>query len=138
MKILNYFVLFLFVLVMFSCGGKKSNASKKENKNTPAKIEISKEAREEAIQIFTARCVVCHGADAKGNGPASASLSPKPKDLTSKEWQTSVTDDYLINIIKYGGAAVGKSPAMPSNPDLAAKEDVLRGLVEYIRSLQKD
>ncbi|MBZ0252419.1 MAG: cytochrome c, partial [Candidatus Methylomirabilis sp.] len=72
----------------------------------------------------------------KGDGPASAGLAPKPRDYTSPEWQDSVTDEHIAKIIKYGGAAVGKSPMMPANPDLTAKDEVVAGLVEHIRGLK--
>ena len=39
-------------------------------------------------------------------------------------------------IIKFGGAAVGKSPAMPPNPDLVAKAEVVTALREHVRSLK--
>ncbi len=63
--------------------------------------------------------------------PASASLSPKPRNYTDKAWQASVTDEQLEKTIKFGGAGVGKSPAMPSNPDLdpatiVALRDIVR------------
>jgi mono/diheme cytochrome c family protein len=85
-----------------------------------------------AKDIFRTRCVPCHGAVGQGDGPASATLNPKPRKYADPEWQASVTDDYIMKIIKYGGAAVGKSPAMPNNPDLsdpavvAALKDIVR------------
>lgn len=69
-------------------------------------------------EIFSQRCVPCHGSTGHGDGPASASLDPKPRKFADGQWQSQVTDDYIEKIIKLGGAAVGKSPAMPSNPDL--------------------
>lgn len=80
---------------------------------------------------FEQRCTPCHGATGNGDGPASASLTPKPRNYTDKEWQASVNDEYIEKIIKFGGAAVNKSPAMPSNPDLdpatvAALRDIVR------------
>lgn len=84
-----------------------------------------------AKDVFKARCVPCHGAEGHGDGPASASLNPKPRKYADPEWQASVDDAYLEKIIKYGGAAVGKSAAMPNNPDLdagtiAALKDIVR------------
>jgi mono/diheme cytochrome c family protein len=32
--------------------------------------------------LFREYCAVCHGSDAKGNGPAAAALKVKPADLT--------------------------------------------------------
>lgn len=90
-------------------------------------------AKEKAVTIFSQRCVPCHGATGDGDGAASASLTPKPRAFKDVEWQKSVTDDHITKVIKFGGAAVGKSAAMPGNPDLsdpevlAALKDVIRG-----------
>lgn len=71
-----------------------------------------------AVEIFTTRCTPCHGPSGAGDGPASASLQPKPRNFNDAAWQSSIDDAYIEKIIKFGGAAVGKSPAMPGNPDL--------------------
>lgn len=91
----------------------------------------------EAEQIFATRCTTCHGAEGAGDGPGSAALDPKPRDFRDASWQTSVTDEHLENIILYGGAAVGKSPTMPGNPDLMAKPEVVQALVAHVRGLRK-
>lgn len=85
-----------------------------------------------AKEVFTQRCVPCHGANGNGDGPASAQLNPKPRNYTDATWQASVDDSYIEKIIKLGGAGVGKSPAMPNNPDLSpgvitALKDIVRG-----------
>ena len=90
-----------------------------------------------AAEIYTNRCVVCHGETGKGDGAGSAALDPKPRDFTSAEWQGEVSDDHLTKIIVYGGTAVGKAPTMPANPDLDAKPAVVAELVKYIRGLAK-
>jgi len=95
----------------------------------------SAEAQKEAQQIFSTRCFTCHGATGEGNGPGSAALTPKPRNFTDATWQASVNDDHIAKIIQYGGAAVGKSPSMPSNPDLMSKPEVVRALVAHVRSL---
>jgi mono/diheme cytochrome c family protein len=88
----------------------------------------------EAKTIFATRCSTCHGVDGKGNGPASITLNPKPRNYTDAGWQNSVTDDHIREIIVKGGAAVGKSPLMPPNPDLENKPEVVTGLVAIVRS----
>ena len=90
----------------------------------------------EAKEIFQNRCTVCHGEKGKGDGPGSAALDPKPRNFTLVDWQESVTDDHLRKIIVYGGLAVGKSAAMPANPDLDAKPEVVNELVKIVRSLE--
>ncbi len=91
----------------------------------------------EAAEIFQGRCTVCHGETGKGDGAGSAALDPKPRDFTSPEWQSSVTDEHIQKIIVYGGSAVGKAPTMPANPDLDAKPEVVAELVKHVRSLAK-
>ena len=84
-------------------------------------------------KIFQSRCFVCHGRDGRGSGPASSGLAQKPQDLTDSSWQRSVTDDQIKTVIRAGGAIIGKSGAMPPNPDLT-NEDI-NSLLEYVRHL---
>jgi mono/diheme cytochrome c family protein len=86
-------------------------------------------------KLFQMRCFVCHGRDGKGNGPSSNGLAEKPQDLTDPSWQRATPDDQLRKVIQGGGLAVGRSDAMPPNPDLTA--DQISALIAYIRSLAK-
>jgi cytochrome c553 len=95
---------------------------------------VSPEAQKEADDIFKTRCTPCHGAAGKGDGVAAASLNPKPRDYTSREWQASVTDADIERVIVQGGAAVGKSPLMVPNLDLATKPEVVAALRAKIRA----
>jgi mono/diheme cytochrome c family protein len=92
----------------------------------------------EAKQIFETRCVTCHGPLGAGDGPASAGLTPPPRNFQDPAWQASVTDAHIEQIVQYGGAAVGRSPAMPANPDLMAKPEVVAALRVHVRELAKD
>jgi len=90
-------------------------------------------AVQEAQGIYATRCVTCHGPGGKGDGPAGAALSPKPRDLSDPAWQQSVTDEHIEKIIQSGGPSVGKSPLMPANPDLNTKPDVIKALRAIVR-----
>ena len=94
-------------------------------------------AQAEAEKIFSERCVTCHGAQGAGDGPASAGLVPTPRNFQDAAWQHSVSDEYIDQIVQYGGAAVGKSAAMPANPDLMSKPAVVAALRAHVRSLAK-
>ena len=88
---------------------------------------------DEARQIFGSRCTPCHGASGGGDGVAAVALNPRPRNFHDGAWQTSVTDAQIETAIRQGGAAVGKSAAMPPNPDLNDKPAVVAALRTMIR-----
>lgn len=91
----------------------------------------------QANHLFMARCAACHGKEGRGDGPGSLGLDPKPQNYTDPEWQKRVTDEEIEKAIVYGGAAVGKSPQMASNPELQAKPGVVRALRHKIRKFAR-
>jgi len=99
--------------------------------------DIPAAAQEEAKSIFEMRCATCHGATGLGDGAAAVAMNPKPRSFADAEWQKSVTDEQIEQIIVGGGPATGKSPLMPPNPDLAAKADVIKALRVMVRSFGK-
>lgn len=103
----------------------------------PAAAAPAADDAAQAKEIFATRCTPCHGPTGAGDGPASAGLTPKPAAFTTPEWQASVTDEHIEKIVLYGGAAVGKSPAMPPNPDFNGKEGLVKALRAHIRGLKK-
>lgn len=83
---------------------------------------------------FRQLCASCHGNTGQGDGPASRSLRPAPADMSDADWQASVDDDYLREIITKGGGAVGKSPMMTGFGH-ALRGDDLDNVMAYIRRL---
>ena len=81
-------------------------------------------------------CTSCHGATGKGDGPAAASLNPKPRNHTDGKYMNALTDKYLFDIVKGGGVGVGKSPLMPPWGG-QLKDPEIWDVVAYIRSLAK-
>jgi mono/diheme cytochrome c family protein len=84
-------------------------------------------------KLFQTRCFVCHGRGGKGDGPSATGLAEKPQDLTDPTWQRATSDDRIRTVIQGGGIAIGKTSAMPPNPDLTQEQ--LQGLVSFVRSL---
>lgn len=123
-----------------AAGGQAAGASAgAEPTASPAgAVAITAESRAQAQQIFETRCTVCHGAEGRGDGPGGASLVPKPRNYHDPAWQDSVTDKEIETAIVYGGAAVGRSPAMIANPDLASKPAVVAALREIVRNFGKE
>ena len=82
-------------------------------------------------QVYTDNCESCHGADARGDGPAGASLSPKPADLTLTVKETNAA--YMHWVISAGGGAAGLSSAMPSFNGVLTDDQIWQ-VVTYLRS----
>lgn len=117
-------------------GGEQANARPAASAESP--VQITDAARNEAHQIFSTRCAVCHGQDGRGDGPGGAALNPKPRNYHDPAWQDSVTDKEIETAILYGGAAVGRSPMMVANPDLQSKPEVVAALREMVRQFGKE
>lgn len=133
-------ILIALAAALAGCGGGKPApapaASAPPAQAAPPTAAPVLDAGAEAKNIFATRCTPCHGPNGAGDGPASAGLTPKPRNFTDPTWQASVTDEHVEKIVMYGGAAVGKSPAMPSNPDLMGKPEVVKALRAHVRSLK--
>jgi uncharacterized membrane protein len=99
-----------------------------------APTQVFANPAEEARAVFKQRCVPCHGAEGRGNGPSAAMLNPKPRNYRDPAWQKTVTDEGIAKTILEGGMAVGKSEIMPANPDLEQKPEVVSELVKLLRS----
>ncbi len=79
-------------------------------------------------------CASCHGTSGKGDGPAAASLPVKPQNHADGTRMNGLTDKYVFDIIKGGGAGAGKSPLMPPWGGQLSDQDI-QNLLAYIRSL---
>jgi mono/diheme cytochrome c family protein len=83
--------------------------------------------------LYETYCSSCHGTTGKGNGPAAAILTPKPRDHTNSSYMATLTDEYLADVIRRGGAPLGRSPAMP--PAKTLSDEDIDDLIARIRSL---
>ena len=87
-------------------------------------------------EVYEQFCASCHGDTGKGDGPAAAVLTPKPKDLSDKGYMGTKSDDQLFKVVKEGGAAGGLSPLMP--PWGTSLTDAqIREVIVYLRSIAK-
>jgi mono/diheme cytochrome c family protein len=125
---------FVSFIAALGCSSSPPEPAPEAAKGAAAKAVPAADAQAEADKIFMTRCASCHGIDGRGDGPGAANLNPKPRNYHDKAWQKSVTDEHIKKTIVYGGAAVGKSPSMAANPDLAAKPEVVNALCEHVRA----
>ena len=133
-----------FVAGAIACSALAIGCSKSENKTesssstaaTTTAAATPDDPAAEAKKYFDTTCVVCHGKDGKGDGPGAAALNPKPRNYTDVKWQEEVKDEELRKAILEGGAAVGKSAAMPPDPQLESKPKVVDELVKIVRGFK--
>src|SRR5512143_523531 len=104
----SVFLLFVCVSFLTACGA--SSGSSDSNSNAPLAAvpaeyadksnPLGTDAASEGEKVFQANCQMCHGANGHGDGPASQSLDPKPKNLAV--FQKIAPDDYLFWRISEG------------------------------------
>jgi putative copper export protein/mono/diheme cytochrome c family protein len=81
---------------------------------------------------FRANCVVCHGIDAQGNGPAASTLPIPPTDLTLPHfWGHTAGDLYWF--ISHGIDAPSGKPAMPAFRAVLSR-DTRWSLIDYLKA----
>lgn len=92
-------------------------------------IEATAEAIEEGKATFEKQCVMCHGKEMKGDGPAAPMFQIQPPDLSTSEARARLTDGEIFYKI-----SVGKTPMPPMGAKLTEEERWK--LVLYVRTLQ--
>jgi len=88
-------------------------------------------------QLYSDRCMTCHGAEGAGDGPVALSLPPemKPQNLKSGKMKYATDDAKLKELLKKGGAGVGLNALMPPQADLSDAD--LDAIVAYVHALKK-
>lgn len=120
------------------------NAAQEKNvKTVPIKFTDPSSAKE----MYTEYCAVCHGVDAKGNGPAASEFKYAPTDLTqlARKNNGKYPDDKVYATLKFGtNAPAHGTLQMPIWVDLFHSVDGsdmssqlrMHNLTEYIRGIQ--
>lgn len=80
--------------------------------------------------LFVQRCAVCHGERADGQSNLAKMLNPKPANLLASKLDSAARNQ----IVRKGGASVGRSPVMP-NWEAELQEDDLRNVIAYVASI---
>lgn len=71
------FVVAVVAVVAWAVSASVANAQPKIEK-----VPIAPTSAADAREMFATYCAVCHGKEAKGNGPAASALTKAPADLT--------------------------------------------------------
>jgi mono/diheme cytochrome c family protein len=82
----------------------------------------------DSAAVYRAQCRVCHGEEAKGDGPAAAALTPRPPDLTRLEHLRTMSDEELLQVL-----SVGKG-SMPGFDKILTQQE-LTDVVAWLRAM---
>ena len=132
-KTLVWFGVSLATLALaIACSSEPGKPADGAKAKAPAAAAVSEEVLAKGKGIYKANCVACHGEAGKGDGPAAGVLKPKPRDHTDAAYMSTLSNEEMGKIIRFGGAIKGK-PLMPSNPQINGAD--LDALILYTRSL---
>ena len=73
--------------------------------------------------LYDAKCMLCHGANGRGDGPAAAAFTPKPANFTSPSFWKDKTPEKIASIITKGE---GHMPAFNFKPD------EIKAVIDYL------
>lgn len=82
--------------------------------------------------LYAGLCTACHGADGRGSWRSAITLI-RPGNLADRERMSAHGDAYLFDLIKHGGAPIGR-PGMPAFGATVTDEGI-RALVAHLRTL---
>jgi len=87
-------------------------------------------------RIFYEQCVWCH-ADSTPAGPSNRSnLNPMPALMNDGSALNGESNDYLRNVIMFGGQAISKSAMMPPYGQLLTQQEI-QDVVAYTRVIAR-
>ena len=116
---------------------------------TIKKVPIQTSNPTSGPEMFKQYCAVCHGAGAKGDGPAASALKPPPPDLTTltKRHDGTFPKAHVANVLRNGvNAPAHGSVEMPIWGPLFASVNQgdqgevnlrISNLTKYIESIQQ-
>lgn len=142
---LSFLVISIVILVILvACGNNPTptsipEESKLERPQPPATyaditntLSSSDENINAGKEIYIKYCLTCHGEEGKGDGPASASLDPKPEKLNVN--QAELTDAYLYWRISEGGSMEPFKSGMPPWKAILSEEQIFQ-ILTFLRTL---
>lgn len=72
-----------FAAILLALPFLAAQAQDTSSKTTVKHVPITQTASNSGKEMFNSYCAVCHGANAKGNGPAASAMKTPPGDLTT-------------------------------------------------------
>lgn len=97
--------------------------------HTPGSADPSRGA-----PIYAQYCASCHGPKGAGDGPLAQALEPRPAHHNDGAYMNALANDHLFQVVKQGGASVGRSPLMTPWGGMLSDAQIW-DVVAYLRTL---
>ncbi len=94
--------------------------------------KASNEGQTRAKKIYEVDCALCHNSNGDGKTDLAKDMQLTLSDLTDPKTLQGMTDDQLFELIRKG------KDKMPGEDAARAKNDEVKGIIQYIRGLSKD
>jgi len=125
----------LLLLTIFSgCGGREHE---EHLSGENVALTAPSYAQREGAVVFAHYCAPCHGVEGAGDGFNAFNLDPKPRDLTTSEFDQERSKEDLAALIRRGGRAAGLSASMPPW-GRTLNERQIQAVVEFVRTLPQE
>jgi cytochrome c5 len=131
------------LFLSLACSGKKSAVGEnsslgaydvEQDWNDPQHIILLNYQQAQGKRVFYNTCVWCH-ADVTPAGPSNRSnVTPLPPLINDGGAMNALSDDFIRNIISFGGSAMGKSTMMPPWGRTLTSGDI-QSVIAFIRAV---
>ena len=89
---------------------------------------VSGKDGEQGRTIYNEKCQFCHGINGNGDGPAAASLNPKPADFNDPKFWQQYDEKKMADVIRNGRKMM---------PAFDLKPDEVKAVIDYITRTYK-
>jgi mono/diheme cytochrome c family protein len=124
-------LLLLPAVVMLAIGAASIPSPAQESTNAKGG-KSANPAATRAKEIYNFDCAICHGPNGNGKTDLAKDMQLTLTDFTDPKTLDGKTDDQLFDLLRKG-----KDKMPPEDPG-RAKNDELKALIQYLRTLSKD
>jgi mono/diheme cytochrome c family protein len=125
-------VLLVFAVALLAIAPYTVPAPAQDAANQKANAKAAAESLSKAKVLYARDCALCHGATGDGKTDLAKDMQLNMVDYTDPKTLANMQDDALFKIIRNG------KDKMPAEDTGRAKDEEIRNLIVYIRSLSKD
>jgi mono/diheme cytochrome c family protein len=118
------------VLIAVAIGVASTNVSQEPGVG-PKNLDKTIATQVAAKKLYSRDCAMCHGDNGRGQTDLARDMQLQMSDLTDAKALADAPDEELFKLIR------GGKDKMPPEAEERAKDNEVRSLIQYVRSLSK-